>query len=454
MPDEKDILLKVGVDASDVAKGIADVKAGLGEMNASAAGPAAGGAATPADTTAALTGQAAAASQVAESTGDATDANVDFGASNAAAEKTLMSLMATVGGVDVKTVKYIRTLLNLQMVAKLAFSPMTWAVGAAIAAIGLLSNAIQTVIEKTQKARREWDALLAAQAEARAGRAAKTEGVAAELAKVGMVGGDELRKGEVFARKAREKGYGEAAIGKVAPLAAGGKMTDEEIQQVLAMEEYQPGTVDIKTPKDMAKAPEKLRRLLAKKQADVAGYQTAATQRQGRLTERASMGEEDAVLKRLEQLGEEIPADAEKRSAIMKDIRDVAEGGLVDTGKLNMAYQVDRDELVRRQKDAARRGQAAGMISKQRAWAISEVTPGEVDTARFWGGNPFGETGPAEIGGFDIKSKVAAREKGYMAQAQPAMQPATQPATVVNNYHGPVYTGGPGGGAARVVRAP
>ena len=441
MGDEKDILLKVGVDASDVAKGVADVKAGVGEMNDAAldrtvrgVGGESGNIASSAQVSAAMTEQAATTEQAADAT-DKLAASTEQAAVRGRDFRNILSALQNPLGLLIDVANRGKGAITGM------FSAVSLAIMAAFVAMKVLTDAVNEYIEKNKQARKDWEDFQAAQRAAAGGRAAKTEDIAATLAKVGMVGGDELRKGEDFARKAREKGYGEAAIGKVAPLAAGGKMTDEEIQQALAMEEYQPGTVDIKTPKDMAKAPEKLRRLLAKKQTEIAGYQAAAEQRQARLQERASRGEDDAILKLLEQKREQLPADEQKRAELLKDIHAVDETGRIPETGYNWQYGSDRDKFSRRQKEAARMGQMVGLITRKRAEAIAEVTlPGAV----------FG------IG--ELPSKEP-EESPHIAAAQPAPAVAQAGAagTVVNyvtHNHGPVYTGGSGGGSARVVRAP
>ena len=437
MGDEKDILLKVGVDASDVAKGVADVKAGVQAMDADAKQAGAGQAAV--QTTAALDGQTAATDRTADATENLND-GLDI------SRQDLMRLASVLASVDGQMAVMVRNFIRMRGLLGVLTSPGVLSVAGPLAAIGALIAVLGVAKSAMEAAKKQFDETVAAMERLRQTGVQLQSEVAGSMAAAGQPV-EATNKARAMARELEAAGLSRAAAVKTVPF-----LVDEKGQAKVSGEEAQQITAGVQagilkpmegdTPEKRQRALERARRELDRHREAVGNAQKQYQVENERLYQDAALG----GITEIQQIVEKetgLPAEAARARAetIQRQIKEGLKGG---------TYTVVPGI------EGAPEGIGMALPNEARALrAMSELLP------ESWLPYVPGAYTPPEqedvlLGG--IRRRAGA--EGVPVATTPAQAPtapsATQPAPVTNvtNYHGPVYTGGSGGGSARAVRAP
>lgn len=429
MPDEKDILLKVGVDASEVASGVADVKAGMGEMNA-ATGQAGAGAAAD-QTTVALEGQAAATEKLSSET-----ENLNEGLD--VSRRDLMGLASVLVSIDPRLAAIIRDFARLRSLLAILSSPTLLTGAGFVAAAGAIVVAFNAVSNSIEEAKRHLDGVAAAIERVRqAGKEVENQ-VAKSMAAAGQPpAATPVATG--IAKRLEEAGIERATAAKAVPFfvtETGEKLGTPEEQELIAAG-IQAGILkpmEGTTPQQRNRAFEKARREVDRHRQAV---ENARAQTNAAVTERFYRDAARGGITELEQLvqketgltGDEAAALAKRISRQAKEgpkrlprvpggkhmvsESDVAEW-LADRGILERVPVEEEEPLLR--------------IIRQRAGMAQSPFP-----------TPATQLPPPPP-----------------AAQRPATQPAPVPQTIVHetvqHFHGPTYVTGPGRGNPVVER--
>ena len=431
--DEKDMLLKVGVDASGVARGVAEVRAGVREMDAAAgAGPA--GAAASKEATVALEGQAAATTEAAVAT-------QDLGEQAGISRLEVMNLAATIGGVDPRLAMLIRTAYRARGALQLMFSPTGLAIGGVIAVVGLVSAAIQRMMDRFAEAEARAKMVLAAMRAEQQKEAGRTEEVGDVLGRAGLTSEAAVRSAALLEKQMVGQGFRAEAVRKVLPLAIGKggerMVSDEELEQMAAMAEFEPEQIaEVKRPGDVERARRTTLGRMRRRPGDVQARLDAVGGRRARLQQAADQKQAWAIRQRLEQAGETLPVGQEDQ--IIQDIIDLAEGGSISRPGYKASFAAERAAWSEEQGQAARYGELAGVLSPEQVETARKMTLFQkaMRTSRLL--TEEGRPGIVTIG------QPPAGQKELTWPDVFAGRPATGQPTVINNFHGPTYVGRPG----------
>jgi len=251
---------------------------------------------------------------------------------------------------------------------------------AAAAAVAMLTAAWNEAAEAAQRARTEMEKVTALQENIRSRERARVEDVSEVMARAGKVGETVTGAATAIEKRMAGQGFAPETIRKVLPFAvdeAGQQvLTDEEIANLAAMETYGKGQLEFGKPKEMASRLRRAQRAAQRDPALVAKWRDAIRQKQERQTEAASRMVDADVAKILHEGPEDVPQDQLKEA--IADIESVVTTGRVSGEELSLFWSgSDRLIWARRQRDAARRAQALGLIGNQEAITASGITPGQ-----------------------------------------------------------------------------
>ena len=341
--DQNNILLGVKVDTSDVARGVAEVKAGMAEMNAAAAAgmPMAG-------TSGATLQQAAALEELAAREAACVDPLEQMDENQKRAHLSAREMHGALMALQ----NPLHFLVMSANEGSAALTRLFMGPGAQVAGIFVMFELAKSQIERVRQAFAElenyWNRVRQLQQEAQSAAFGRVEDTATKLARAGLVSKEAVASAGQIRSGLLERGASAEGADAVLNLAVGPNgertMTDDQMLQAAAFAEFRPDKIPkVEKPADVKRAREILLRRLSSN-TDLGLYLQALDNRVGRqdIARQGQNGE--AIRRTLELQGEKIDDND------LKDILAIANQGFVrDVGASDVIIGAGRQLISQRQ---------------------------------------------------------------------------------------------------------